>query len=781
MNNKDVCKFEFLFLRKEKMSMIHGIIDLNRVLQYFDITKMNPYSWVILLFVMLNATLFVYPQEPISGRILTKEGQHTQAISGAKIQWLQDTLSTTSDSDGFFKLSYHPNHAQILISHPNFISDTLDVSTGDKIFHFLIANQHLDEVQLIQSRKSMMQSYIEIGNLTNVTSDELLKAACCNLAESFETNPSIDSYHADAITGVRQIRMLGLNSNQILLSNENIPITRTISQPFEYSFIPGLQIESIHVSKGTGSVVGTYQSLGGEINVELKKPKTDNRFVMELFQTLHGRFEANLGKTFKLNKRLSTSFYGHYNQRTKPLDHNDDGFLDNPLVEQTNLLNRWQYADHVKGFLVLGSFRYVNDQKKAGQLGSNFDSKQPEDLFWKSHASTSRFDSSLKIGYVNPQIPYRSSGLQLSYTVDDQNSFYNQRKIDLWHKSFYANFIYSSILFNTKTKFQTGLIFGLDTVNQDVTGVERFGNRNIPHWGSYFEVTHNNLNGLSLMAGLRIDIYSDFGLFVTPRLNLRYQLFEKTQLRLSTGSGRKASYYVIENQQLLTSNRKIIIGGINDFGKNIVWNMGGSLTHRFDLFGSDSQLILDYYATDYQTQTIVDWETPGEISFYQSQDKAKANSFQGEYNHRLSNQIDIRMAYRYDDVKTTYKDGYKAVPLIPKHRFFFNFSWTSIPTSNGSLWRTNFTIHRVGSQRLVKKADHFSESFSNPYQLINAQLNRKLNQQLEIYLGGENIGSFKQKNPIISANNPSHMTFDASQIYGPIFGLMAYIGLKWQL
>ncbi|MCY4216110.1 MAG: TonB-dependent receptor plug domain-containing protein [Flavobacteriaceae bacterium] len=751
------------------------------MLQSFDGHKMSQFSNAIALILTVSSSLWVYGQESISGRVLTNDGQDTKAVYEAKIQWLHDTLYAISDSDGFFELSYNPNSTQIIISHPEFISDTLHVKSGDKIFHFLLPHQNLEEVQLVQSKKSMMQSYVEIGNIVNVTSDELLKAACCTLAESFETNPSIDSYFADAITGVRQIRMLGLNSNQILLSNENIPMTRTIGQTFEYSFIPGPQIESIHISKGTGSVVGTYQSLGGEINVELKKPITDSRLVIDLFQSLHGRFEANLGKTLKLNNRLSTSIYGHYNQRNKSLDHNEDGFLDNPLVDQINLLNRWQYIDNKKGFVVLGSFRYVNDQKNAGQKGLNFDFKQPEEPFWQSQINTIRFDGSLKMGYVNPEIPYRSTGLQLSYIFNDQNSIYHQRTLDLWHKNFYANFIYSSILFNTKTTFKTGLIFGLDTVNQDITNVQRFGNRNTPHLGSYFEVTHNNLNGLSVMAGLRTDIYSDFGIFVTPRLNVRHQLFEKTQLRLSIGSGRRASYYVVENQQLLASNRKVIIDSVNDFGKNIVWNIGGSLTQRFDLFGNDSQLILDYYTTNYQTQTIIDWETPGEVSFYETMGKSKANSFQVEYNYLPSHELDLRMAYRYDDIKTTYRDGYRAVPLIPKHRFFFNFSWVSIPTSIGALWRTNFTIQHVGPQRLVKKNMEASEIYSEPYQLINAQINRKFNQQLELYVGSENLGSFTQKDPIVSANNPSDPTFDASQIYGPIFGLMAYIGLKWRI
>ena len=199
------------------------------------------------------------------------------------------------------------------------------------------------------------------------------------------------------------------------------------------------------------------------------------------------------------------------------------------------------------------------------------------------------------------------------------------------------------------------------------------------------------------------------------------------------------------------------------------------------MFGHDSRWIVDYYATNYRSQTIIDWETPGEVSFYKSPGKAKANSFQIQYHHIPSREIDVRLAYRYDDIKTSYHDGYKTLPLRPKHRLFFNLSWVSTPKFNGALWRTNLTMQHVGKQRLVKTSINSSESYSQSYQLFNAQLNRKINQQIEIYIGGENLGSFTQKSPIILADNPKDVLFDASQIYGPVFGLMSYIGLRWQL
>ena len=58
-----------------------------------------------------------------------------------------------------------------------------------------------------------------------------------------------------------------------------------------------------------------------------------------------------------------------------------------------------------------------------------------------------------------------------------------------------------------------------------------------------------------------------------------------------------------------------------------------------------------------------------------------------------------------------------------------------------------------------------------------AQVTRKF-KHFEVYIGGENLTDFSQKNAVISANNPWSASFDPTMVYGPIDGAMAYLGIR---
>ena len=139
----------------------------------------------------------------------------------------------------------------------------------------------LDEVTVNKKRKTIQKSYFKTQNITNVSSDELLKAACCNISESFETNPSIDVNYSNAVTGVKQVKMLGLESPYLLITEENIPMIRGASQVYGLSFIPGTWVESIQITKGAGSVINGFESISGQINTELLKPATEIPFLLK--------------------------------------------------------------------------------------------------------------------------------------------------------------------------------------------------------------------------------------------------------------------------------------------------------------------------------------------------------------------------------------------------------------------------------------------------------------------------------------------------------------------
>ena len=726
-----------------------------------------------------------YAQENLDGRVLAKEAKETIPLIGANVFWLNTQIGTITDEEGKFSLPYLGPEELLVMSYIGFKSDTLSIKENRLLIQFLDESdsESLDEVTLTKRRKAIQKSYFEAQNIIYVNSDELLKAACCNLSESFETNPSIDVNFSDALTGTKQIRMLGLTSPYLLITEENIPMVRGASQAYGLSFTPGTWIESIQITKGTGSVVNGFESIAGQINTEIKKPFSDVPFFFNLFTSANGRQEANLQGNWKINDKWSSGMFVHGNQRTEKIDANGDDFLDVPLAKQINVLNRWQYINSEKGWVGFGTIRLMQDQKQVGALEFNNENDRGQNRLWGSEINTNRIDASLKIGYVFPEFSFRSFGFQSAYSQHKQEAYYGFRVYDIDHQSLYTNFLYNSIIGNTKNKFKAGLNFSYDRYLETVDTF--YFNRSDRSLGSFLEYSYDNLENFTLVAGVRLDIHNRLGTFVTPRLHLRYLPQENTIIRFSLGSGRKVANIFAENQSLFGTNRQISIlkngGSIYGLNPEKAWNYGASIRQIFNLLGSGGDITLDYYITNFTDQVVVDWESEGQILFYNLEGLSRANSFQLSIDYNLSQAISLRFAYKNYDVKTTYDSGFLQRPLQAQNRFFANVGWESKRNAKQAQWRWDLTCHALGKQRLVSNQRDPAGSYSPAYSLWNSQLTRAFSSKFELYAGIENLGNYKQLSPIIGVEDPFGINFDTAQIYAPIFGRMVYAGLRWNL
>ena len=736
-----------------------------------------------ILLLLILFSLKPYAQENLDGRVLAKEAGETIPLIGANVFWLNTQIGTITDEEGKFSLPYLGPEELLIMSYIGFKSDTLSIKENRLLIHFLdeIDSESLDEVTLTKRRKAIQKSYFEAQNIIYVNSDELLKAACCNLSESFETNPSIDVNFSDALTGTKQIRMLGLTSPYLLITEENIPMVRGASQAYGLSFTPGTWIESIQITKGTGSVVNGFESIAGQINTEIKKPFSDVPFFFNLFTSANGRQEANLQGNWKINDKWSSGMFVHGNQRTEKIDGNGDDFLDVPLTKQINVLNRWQYINSEKGWVGFGTIRLMQDQKQVGALEFNNENDRGQNRLWGSEINTNRIDASLKIGYVFPEFSFRSFGFQSAYSQHKQEAYYGFRVYDIDHQSLYTNFLYNSIIGNTKNKFKAGLNFSYDRYLETVDTF--YFNRSDSSLGSFLEYSYDNLENFTLVAGVRLDIHNRLGTFVTPRLHLRYLPQVNTIIRFSLGSGRKAANIFAENQTLFGTNRQINIlkngGSIYGLNPEKAWNYGASIRQIFNLLGSGGDITLDYYITNFTDQVVADWESEGQILFYNLEGLSRANSFQLSIDYNLSQAMSLRFAYKNYDVKTTYDSGFLQRPLQAQNRFFANFGWESKRNAKQAQWRWDLTCHALGKQRLVSNQRDPAGSYSPAYSLWNSQLTRAFSSKFELYAGIENLGNYKQLSPIIGVEDPFGINFDTAQIYAPIFGRMVYAGLRW--
>ncbi|WP_264565419.1 TonB-dependent receptor plug domain-containing protein [Flavobacterium sp. N3904] len=646
----------------------------------------------------------------------------------------------------------------------------------------------LREVKVQSKRKSILKSYTVTGNTTLVTSKELLKAACCNLAESFETNPSIDVNFSDALTGTKQIKMLGLTSPYLMMTQENIPSVRGASQVFGLSFTPGPWIESIQITKGAGSVVNGFESISGQINTELIKPINGIPFLLNVYGSTDSRFELNTNFNKKLSDKWATSLLLHGNIRDSKMDTNHDGFLDNPLQKQINLLNRYQYYNAETGWISFINFQYMNDAKLMGQLTFDPDTDRGTTNSWGSEINTQKMDLSTKIGYVFKDMPYQSIGFQNAFSSYDQNSYFGLNTYNIKQNSFYSNLIFNSIINNEKNKFATGLNFTYDNYMEFVntTNYSRIDNT----VGAFFEYTFDNQDNFSLILGGRVDYGNRLGVFATPRLHARYNPWEKGVLRVSTGRGKRPANIFAENQTLFASSRTFSItnanGEIYGLDPEIAWNYGASFMQGFKLFNRSGDIGVDFYRTNFQNQVVVDiMQSPQEVIFHNLDGVSFANSFQLEFNYELTNHLQLRTAYKYYDIETNYLSGIYQRPLQATHRFFGNLGYETPSGDKGQQWKLDFTYNWIGEQQLPYTASNpaayqFPE-FSPSYSLVNAQITRTFSSTFEIYVGGENIGNYTQYPAINDSQNPFSPYFDATLLYAPVFGQMYYAGLRFKI
>ncbi len=714
-------------------------------------------------------------------------------IQGAYIRWLNETNIVISDSNGVFIIPFTESTKNLIVSYVGYKTDTIFVAEKKFVKILLITKNKLKDVNIRVERKSSEVSFIDPWKTTIMNEKELFKAACCNLSESFETNPSVDVNLTDAITGTKQIQMLGLASQYTQLTQEMIPGARGLAVNYGNAYTPGSWINSIQVTKGIGSVVNGFESIAGQINTELHKPDVKEKVYFNAYASEGGRYETNLIVANKLTKSFSQSILLHGSTLTLRMDNNNDGYLDNPLGYQINSSYRFKY-DKGKGFIIQGGLAALNDKKIGGQF--DFDENNRISLkFYGTKVNALKGDAWLKIGYVFPRKIYKSLGLQVSTVGQSYDSYFGNNLYKGKQESFYANFIYQSIISSSDHKFRTGFSYLNDYYDEVLENFFAQNNtskqfkfiRDEKVIGAFFEYTYSYFNKFTLVAGQRLDFNNLFGWFYTPRVHTRLAVNKQTVLRASAGRGQRTANIIAENTGLLASSRKFIFNSNNlnnAYGLNpeVAWNYGLSLTSDFKLNYRKGSFSIDYYYTYFQNQIVVDREAMvNEVRFYNLNGKSFSNSLQVQLDYEPIKRLDVRMAYRYYDVKTQYDSiGVREVPLIAAHRAFFNIGYN---TKNK--WNFDFTWNWIGAKRLPNTSSNPAEmqlpNYSESFIILNTQVSKSLfNKKLDIYTGIENLLDFKQSSPIIDAQNPFGSYFDASMVWGPVFGRMIYGGVRFK-
>ncbi|MDF2437598.1 MAG: hypothetical protein K0Q95_1974 [Bacteroidota bacterium] len=731
---------------------------------------------IILFFVFLSANPVL--AQHIMGKVLgsTTSGT-TETLPGANVYWQHNMQGSATDSNGDFTI---PNSdtlpARIIISMIGYVSDTVLIRENDRMDLRITLKKSvtLKEVKIEARQNPTSYSTIKPINTETLGEKELLKAACCNISESFSTNASVDVAFTDAVSGAKKIQMLGLDGIYTQILSENMPSLRGLSAAYGLNYIPGTWIENIMVTKGTGSVVNGYESISGQINLEFLKPQEQKkRLFLNVYGNHKGRAEVNLHLTPKITDKWSSMLFTHASTNAVKQDMNNDGFLDMPLTQQYNAFNRWDYANR-KNFEAQFGVKALYETRQGGQTAFNYNADQGTKKAYGIGINTRQAEYFSKTGFMFPSTPYKSVGIQTSGKWQQQDMYFGLRKYSGEEKSFYANVIYANIIGTTDHKYKLGASYLLDDFNEKFMDTTFARTESVP--GVFAEYTYTHAENFSMVAGVREDYHNLFGLQFTPRLHLRLSPVKKTTFRLSGGRGFRTSNVFVENQSVFASSRVITFR--EKLLPEIAWNFGFSFNQQFNLFNKEAFVNVDIFRTDFINQVVVDLDqNVNKVVFYNLKGSSYSNSVQLDVGFEPLDEFAVKLAYKWYDVKTTYNYELLDKPYVPKHRIMLNLAYATYM----DIWKFDFTTNWFAPSRIpstvLSPGVYQLPTRSPDYFLLQAQITKKF-RKFEVYLGCENMLNYTQKNPVIASQDPFGPNFDASMVYAPIDGRIIYAGLR---
>lgn len=634
-----------------------------------------------------------------------------------------------------------------------------------------IANtQELSDV--VVTATNGIKSKFRADNTEIIGKGQLIRAACCNLGESFTTNPSVDVSYSDAATGARQIKLLGLSGTYVQMLTENIPNLRGAALPYSLGYVPGPWMQSIQVSKGASSVKNGYESTTGQINIEFLKPQGVDGVRANVYQDSELKTEVNLDGSIHLNDRLSTATLLHFENRQMDHDGNSDGFMDMPKLRQYNLMHRWAYVSPV--WISQLMLRGLRDERDGGQSRKHANPVSSEPLYSTS-VKTNRYEMQWKNGFTINADHNTSVALMLHGSWHDADHIFGMTQYDVTQKNGYAQLMFETD-FNDNHNLSVGASFNHDYYDERFNPLGASANaeskvtkETTP--GIYAQYTYKLGEKLTVMPGVRWDHSNRYGSFVTPRIHIKYSPSSVITFRASAGKGYRSPHVLAENVTLLASGRDIIID--SDIKQEEAWNVGASIGMNIPISGKNLELNAEYYYTDFKHQMIMNLDgAKGEhtLSIENLDGKSYSHTIQVDATYPLLSGMSATAAFRLNDVKCTYDGVLRKKPLTSRYKGLLTLSYKT-PLE---LWQFDVTGQLNGGGEL------YDQSRYPAYFQLQAQITRDF-RNFSLYLGGENLTNYKIDNPIINSHHPWNAAFDATQVWGPITGTMAYIGVRFKL
>ena len=742
-------------------------------------------------------------------------------LAGASVYWAGTTVGASTDAEGAFLLHRVKGYDRLVASYLGYVNDTLRIDEAVQRADFALRAEGV-ELEGVVVEGNLSGNFVKRDGIVKgemISFAGLCKMACCNLAESFENSASVTVGYSDAISGARQIKMLGLAGTYTQILDENRPIMRGLSAPYGLSYTPGMWLNSIQVSKGVASVTAGHEAITGQINLEHRKPTDSERLFANLYLDDELRPEANVSTAFPVSrdKKLSSVILLHGSGDTdvRKMDHNHDGFRDLPRSAQFNVANKWLYAAD-NGTQVRWGWKFVQESRLGGMLDYRNTDAMREAMFrdwdWQtegtrmplygSHIRNRNANGYFKVGMpVGPSVydeaeqdEMRSN---LAFVADfdhfDEEAYFGLNDYSGNQNSLSLNLMYNHY-FTYRSSLNVGVQAHLDyyreTLGNDTPwlGSDRaydFG-RDEEEVGAYAEYTYAVRDKFSVVAGLRGDynaFYDRF--FLTPRGHVKWNVTPSTTLRASAGLGYRSTNVITDNIGMLATGRELVIPALGDLDRlEKALTLGGSLTQTFGLVNpGDATLSFDYFRTQFRNSVVVDQEYDAQtIRVYDSDGRSFTDTSQIDSSWTPVERLDIFATFRYTDSRMTIDrpDGTTARverPLVSEYKTLLNIQYAT----KFRRWVFDATAQLNGPARIPTQTGDLADSRYSPrYPMFYAQVSRKVG-KFDIYVGCENIADYRQEDPILNAANPYDYKFNSMNVWGPLMGRKFYAGLRFNL
>ena len=743
----------------------------------------------LIIILLLSFVTMGFAQNVIEGTVYEKVDGKKQPLPGVNVYWKIANVGTVTDEHGHYSIEIHPTYKCLVFSFVGYNNDTVHHMAEPQHYdHIMSSPLTLNEVEIAARQKAQYVSTIDPHHIEHITGEALRRCACCSLAESFETNASVDVAYADAVTGAKQIELLGLSGLYTQMMTENMPNFRGLASAFGLGYVPGTWMHGISVSKGTSSVRNGYESISGQINVDFKEPQEDHaeRVFVNGFVNSMAMTELNFNTRVNVGERDGLLLLGHVGHNFMKMDGNGDGFLDDPVTTQYSAFLRYNHPNTGHFGCKLG-VKALKETRLSGQM--DFDPKRRNEAGYDLYGigiNTERYEAFAKTGFIFDR-PETSLGIQQQLTYHKLNSYFGLHDYKASQLSYYANILFDSYIVTDHHKYSVGASYTYDRYDENqnflFTTLDANPKRRVEQVpGAFAEYVFSDDQHWTAIAGIRADYNTYYErLFYTPRFHVRFRGHDELAIRLSAGKGYRSPNVLAENSTILASSRAIRF--LETPKMEEAWNFGLNLSKHFDIGEKELQLLVDAYRTDFINQIVLDRDADAhEIRIYNLDGKSFSNCAQIQLDYELFHNFDMSAAFRYTDVRMTINDTVREKPFVNRYKGLLTLSYAP------GTWQFDLITQFNGDCRIpdmsgnaTAVADGQVMERSPFYVIMNAQITKKLGEHWELYAGGENLTNYKQHHPLVAASEPFGNDFDASMVWGPLSGIRGYLGFRFQL